>query len=88
MVKIGIIIPYYGVFPDYFPIWLKSCAWNPTIDFLLVTDLSLEEYDVPENVRPLFMSFSDLKRLTESKIGMSVSLFNHTNFVITSQHMA
>ena len=36
--KIAFVVPYYGKFPDYFPLWLKTCGTNPTIDFLLFTD--------------------------------------------------
>lgn len=74
MLKIGVITPYYGAMPDYFPIWLKSCERNPTIDFLLITDETLEAYQIPENVRIITMPFSELKALAQSKIGMPVSL--------------
>lgn len=40
--KIVIIGFYYGTFPAWMPYWLRSCADNPTIDFMLVTDIKLD----------------------------------------------
>ena len=35
MKKIIIIIPYFGEFPNYFDLWMKSVKYNSDIDFLL-----------------------------------------------------
>ena len=48
MHKIGIICCYFGSLPNYFNLWLKSCAANPTIDWLFFTDQSIET--LPKNV--------------------------------------
>ena len=34
MKKIIIIIPYFGEFPNYFDLWMKSVKYNSDIDFL------------------------------------------------------
>ena len=36
--KIKIVIPYFGRFPNYFEFFLKSCEANDEIKFLVFTD--------------------------------------------------
>ena len=67
------IICWYGPFPAYFPLFLKSCAANPDFDFLIFTD-TLYEGQYPKNVKPVIRAFADLKSLFEKKLGFAVSL--------------
>ena len=48
MEKVCVIAVYFGKFPNYFPLWLKSCGTNPTVEFLLVTDADVKNH--PDNV--------------------------------------
>lgn len=57
--KILFIIPYYGKLPEYFPMWLLSVKYNPTVDFLLVTDIEIEQ-ELPSNVKLLKWSWQEL----------------------------
>lgn len=50
LTRIGIVLPYFGKLPNYFPLFLQSCRRNPTIDWLVYTDSS-RELDWPENVK-------------------------------------
>lgn len=70
--KIVIIGVYYGKFPDWMQYWLKSCESNPTIDFLIVTDIT--DIELPSNVKLLNISMKQLKELAEEKMNMKVSL--------------
>lgn len=36
--RIGIIGIYFGKLPNYFDVWAKSCASNPSVDFHVITD--------------------------------------------------
>ena len=72
MTKIAIIGCYYGKFPAWMQYWLKSCASNPTIDFLVVTDSKLE--DTPKNVRTINMTLSEIKNMAEKKLEISEDL--------------
>lgn len=74
MLKVGIISLYYGALPSYFPIWLKSCGYNSSIDFLLFSDSNLEEYMIPSNVKVIKMPLRDFKSLAEMKLNMRISL--------------
>ena len=51
MPRIIFIITYLGEYPWYFPYFLHSCRYNPTVDFLIFTDNSDVELDLPENVK-------------------------------------
>lgn len=70
--KIVIIGFYYGKFPEWMQYWLRSCADNPSIDFLIVTDIELD--NIPSNVRILNLSLSDVKRIFKKKLNINVSL--------------
>ena len=43
MKKGVLILPYFGKFNNYFPLFLKSCGYNPSYDFLilLITQISI-----------------------------------------------
>ena len=50
MKTIGYLVPYFGTLPKNMQLWLKSCAANPTIDWILLTD-DKTEYDFPKMLR-------------------------------------
>ena len=58
--KICLIILYFGKLPNYFDLWLNSCKYNSSIDFLIFTD-DRTEYDYPKNVRVIYTSFEKIK---------------------------
>lgn len=47
--KIGLFLPYFGKFPNYFSLWIKSVAINPEIQFILITDQNLTD-TLPSNL--------------------------------------
>ena len=72
MKKIAVISVYYGKLLPYHRLWLRSCEYNPTIDFYFVTDNFIEY--LPKNVHTIQMSFQEFHTLTEKKLGISVRL--------------
>ncbi len=70
--KALLIIPYFGKFGPWFPIYLRSLAKQNTLDLLLITDADLT--DLPGNVRLLKGTLSDLQAMAEEKLGTKVSL--------------
>lgn len=66
MEKIAILAVYYGKFPPYFELWLRSCEYNQTIDFFIVTDNKLNK--LPENVKIIDIGFEDFRELAEKKL--------------------
>ena len=63
--KVALIFPYFtrgGGLPDYFPFWLKTCAHNRDVDFLIFSDAPLPSCGVPDNVFHQQMQFEDFTR--------------------------
>ena len=67
------IIPYFGKFPEYFPLFLKSCQWNRSFNWIIFTD-STEEYHYPENVKKVYMTFKNLQAYVQSRFNFEISL--------------
>ena len=73
MKKCCFIIPYFGEFPNMFPIFLKTCSYNKNFDWLIFTDVE-KEYDYPENVRVVIIPYKDFKKLIQSKFEFKISI--------------
>lgn len=73
MKKVCFIIPYFGKFPNYFQLFLQSCAKNTDYQWLIFTDDNTE-FNYPQNVKRILMSFSDLQHLVSEKFEFQVSL--------------
>lgn len=66
MNKIALIFPYYGKYPNYFNLWLKTAEYNPNIDYIFFTDRMPSE-SFPPNIIWNKMSFQELKDLIQTK---------------------
>lgn len=73
MKKCCFIIPYFGILPNYFKLFLKSCEYNSDFNWLLFTD-DRTQYDYPSNFRVEYISFEDLCNLFSSKFDFDISL--------------
>lgn len=73
MKTINIIIPYFGDFPNYFPFFLESCKYNPTINWTIITDNS-NEYSYPTNVKVITESFDEIRKKIQNCFGFKISL--------------
>lgn len=71
--RIGIILPYFGTFPNYFPLFLESCRWNPTVDWLIYTD-SDKAYDYPDNVKVHKTTFEAFRARLQEAYDFPISL--------------
>ena len=75
MERIAVISVYYGALPPpYYRLWLRSCEYNPTIDFFLVTDIDIDSSQLPQNVRKISLSFDRFRELAAKKLGRSVRM--------------
>lgn len=70
--SIIVIVCYFGMLPDYFDLWLKSCGKNKDVDFILFTDQNINKS--MENIRIENKRLSDMKTLFEKKLGMNIIL--------------
>ena len=70
MYKIGIIIPYFGEWPVWTPLFLDSCRFNSTIDFFIFTDCDPYGFDTGNynNIRLHRISFIDYCNMASKKL--------------------
>jgi hypothetical protein len=71
--KLAFIIPYFGTFPSTFQIWLNSCGWNQSFDWIIFTD-DHTPHDYPPNVIIHYITFSEIKSLLQSNFDFAIDL--------------
>jgi len=71
--KCCFIIPYFGKLPNYFQLFLNSCAYNMNYNWLLITD-DETAFNYPSNVKRIIATFDQIKQRFANKLGMDVSL--------------
>lgn len=71
--KCVFILPYFGKFNNYFPLFLESCKKNSMYDWIIFTDCK-EKYNYPENVDVISMTLDEMKKIAENKLGFSISM--------------
>ncbi len=64
--KVALIIPYFGKFPNYFQIFLNSCKYNENFYWYIYTD-NTDKYDYPLNVIVKHISFEKMQAKMEEK---------------------
>lgn len=67
MNRIVLIIPYFGIFNNYFEFWLKSAENNLDIDFLIITDNKKPVY-IADNIKWIESDFSLLVKKVKNII--------------------
>lgn len=63
---------YFGKLPAYFNLWLKSCEYNPKIDFIIFTDNQI--IDLPPNVTVYKTSLKEIKDRASDVLGFEAAL--------------
>lgn len=74
MKLIAVITCWYGAYPWYFPYFIHSCAFNPTIDFYIITDNLEIIPNKPENVKIVFKTLEEIKTAASKKLGFTVNI--------------
>ncbi len=67
--KFAILIPYFGRWPSYMPLYLEGCRRNSLLDVIFLTDIEPAEGS-PDNVRYVHYTVGDVKRKFEEKLGL------------------
>ena len=70
--KVCVIGVYFGILPEHFNLWLKSCFYNKEVDFYVFTDNIVSRKI--DNVNIINITLKQLKELCEEKIGVTVNL--------------
>lgn len=74
--SIAILTCWSGNYPWYFPYFLHSCSYNPTLDFYIITDSQQPIYNKPENVIIIYKTLDEIKLVANEKLGFFVSIDN------------
>ena len=67
------IICWFGKLPNYFEIWLKTCAYNQSFDFLIMTDNEIE-LTLPYNVKKISFSLKEFVCRVKNILNCNVSM--------------
>lgn len=72
--QIAIIICWHGSYPWYFSYFIRSCLYNPTIDFIIITDNVEAIPAKPPNVIIISKSMQQIACLASKKLGFTVNI--------------
>lgn len=70
--RIIFIIPYLGQYPWYFPYFLHSCKYNPSIDFIILSDNKSIPIILPPNVKIIHYTIDQFKADASKALGFEV----------------
>jgi len=68
------LIFWSGNFPWYFPYFLHSCRYNQSVDFLIFTDNSETNLDLPPNVKIIPYSIEQFKIDARKALGFKIAI--------------
>ena len=66
-------MPYFGPLPDNFPLWVKTCGGNPSIDWVLLTDQDVD-IPLPPNIRYVKTDMNEMQERFSNRLGFQVIL--------------
>lgn len=72
--KIALLTCWYGQFPWYFPYFLHSCKFNPTVDFFIITDNTTPIFKKPLNVKFIHKPLQEIIEISTKKMGFKVNI--------------
>lgn len=72
--SIAIVICYFGKFPWYFDFFVHSCRYNPSIDFIVISDNNEYDVSVPSNLRLVHMTFNEVRQIAQLRIDKDVRI--------------
>lgn len=71
--KIVYVVPFFGKLREDIDLWLHTCAYNPTIDFIVVTD-DKSNHNYPNNVKVIYEDYTNLRDRVNTLYGIEVAL--------------
>src|SRR5262245_52309338 len=74
LTKIAILTCYFGKLPWYFQYFLHSCRYNPTVDFILITDREEDFESKPKNVIHIKKSLEEIESMATKKLGFKTKI--------------
>jgi len=74
--SIAILTCFYGKWPWYFPYFIHSCKYNPSVDFIIITDNIVADNILPENVIIFQKRMDEICAVASEKMGFKVAIEN------------
>jgi hypothetical protein len=74
MKRIALLTCWYGPYPWYFPLFIHSCGYNPTVDFILITDNKEAIANKPGNVIIVEKSLQAIREIASERLGFTVNI--------------
>lgn len=72
--SILLIVPFFGSLPPWSELYFRSCAANPTVNWLLVSDHVFDQGSLPPNVRSRRTTLAALKQQIDAIVGFETVL--------------
>jgi len=72
--SIAILTCFFGKWPWYFPYFIQSCKFNPTIDFIIITDNDIKT--LPDNVIIIQKQLKEIRVIASEKFGFGIPDFD------------
>lgn len=76
MKKIVLIGVYFGKLPKWINLYLETCRWNPTVDWIIFTDNPMPASGPAENVEFVKMTIPGFCSLAGRKLNLKVRIEN------------
>ena len=73
MKKILMLMPYFGKWPEWMNLFIESCKYNPTIDWIFFTDCGRPE-NKAKNVKYVKMGLKMFNKLASIRLGISIDI--------------
>lgn len=76
-VPIALVVPYFGKFPNYFNLWLKTAAFQKDlIDFLVFTDCDTNALEIPKNVKVIKTNYQEVGNTVNRILPFKVKMYS------------
>lgn len=76
MKRVAQIIPYFGKWPEWMPLYLYSCSRNPMIDFIFYTDCPTSQFRSYDNIHFIKTTFTDYCSLVGQRLNIDYKISN------------
>ena len=71
--KLVLLTCYFGKLPWYFILFLKSCEYNPTVDFIIYSDAK-NHILLPNNVKIVPFTLKEFNQLASQKLAFEINI--------------
>lgn len=67
--SIIMVMPYFGQWPEWIDLFMISCRWNATVNWLFITDCGIPAC-APDNVEFIQMPYADYRQFISGRLGI------------------